>query len=533
MALILTSAKAVNGSTVVATFNTNLATIASTYNPANYTFAGGLTAERIFPGDLPNQVRIIVSGMQYLNYTLFVVNVQNVSSEVIVFPNYQASLTGWSGTTRFTARALSTKAVQILFAQPMDALPALSDPTKYTITTLGGVSVGITSAVPNELSGALRTRLNLSGTLVPGNLYSVAISEDIKTDDSKSLVPNQTTFSWVHPRNSVSVPLGRFTGEVRAPIVLDRAPTEVLTLQESLSVVAEVSRGYRNTTSQHEEIPDTFGNIRPLLFVESYDSVNEQTINSSNFDTWVLGSVRLVTDVRPFDPARPDFVTLPEQSLKELLIVEASGATRDLDVFITEKLTLSLSTSAERPFYQFSNVESLTLSEGLRVLPEVGTSLAESTQKLFGNPQGQVFFSPALVPSLPGPSTIQVDDVSVCTRSYDVYSPPKDVDPIPLYTHGGGITGSLAGSVLSPTVVLFGGFNVIGAGAHLGLSSKHTDTIDTASDEAPTLQMLQVYDPARFGLLNNPAWELYGGVALPFVVADNLSPIGAPVDVTP
>ncbi len=562
MALALTSANALSSQIVLAHFNSPLANLPATFNPSNYV----ITSLSSPPGPSPvvlkvlfeeiaNNVRLIVSGLTYDKYQLQVSNVQNEFGDIIppvigggggggidIGPGEgegegggggnTVTFTGWSENARFTVNTIAENVIQVLFAQEMAASSALSDPTSYTVVDLQGNPILVVSATPNEVSGALRVRLVLQANLTPSNTYVVSVSEDVLTLTGLSLLPPTGLTTWNRApksRSKVSISLGRFTGEVRAPKILNREAIERLNLSESLTATVETSRGFRNTTAQHEDLVDYLGTLRVTNFIESHEDLSGGDISSVVYDDYVYGSVRLSTDVRPFDPARPDFVHLGNLTLSEGLAVELDSVTRSHDVFVSERLSLDELGKGERPFLQFSISERLSIQESVKITPEAGDDLSEATRSLFGSPQGQVFFSPALVSGLPAQSTIQVDKVSVCTRTSDVYTLPKELDPLPLYTYGGGITGNLAGSVISSAVVLFGGFNVIGGGVKTDVALSRKETLPRPVDLEASFVLTQTYDPARFSLLNNPTWRLFDNVNQTFVVADNLNPVGAPV----
>jgi hypothetical protein len=143
---------------------------------------------------------------------------------------------------------------------------------------------------------------------------------------------------------------------------------------------------------------------------------------------------------------------------------------------------------------------------------------------LFGTPEGLVFFSPALdVPA--ANSVIQIDEVDVCTRAFDVYTPPEIPDPPVLFTYRAGV---------SPPVI--GGGCVLWAPlprlseARLDLALKPSDVVRHAEDGPAAFTFREPWDHAYVSLLNNPAWSLYDGTlrtgpAYTFKTASNLAPI--------
>jgi hypothetical protein len=142
----------------------------------------------------------------------------------------------------------------------------------------------------------------------------------------------------------------------------------------------------------------------------------------------------------------------------------------------------------------------------------------EVTGGLLGQPLGQIFFSPSLEAVAPN-SSIQVDEVSVCTRAFDVYTPPSPPDPNPLYTFStGGPSGTLGGAVL------WARFDrLLGAQINLGLNQ--TDNLGLYADGPAVAILAEPFDPAYISLLNNSFWTTFDGVGTPFITANNLGPI--------
>jgi len=142
----------------------------------------------------------------------------------------------------------------------------------------------------------------------------------------------------------------------------------------------------------------------------------------------------------------------------------------------------------------------------------------EVTGGILGEPLGLVFFSPSLDVAAPN-SAIQVDEVSVCTRAYDVYTPPAPIDPNPLYTwSNNGPAGNLGAGI-----VLFTTFDRL-LGARLDLNIQPSDALGAYTDGPATATLAQPFDPAYVSLLNNPYWNSYPGTVT-FITANNLGPI--------
>lgn len=143
----------------------------------------------------------------------------------------------------------------------------------------------------------------------------------------------------------------------------------------------------------------------------------------------------------------------------------------------------------------------------------------EVTGGILGAPAGQVFFSPSLDVAAPN-SSIQVDDVSVCTRAYDTYSFPNPPDPQPFFTFGGPISSVLGQNVLWAPAERLGQ-------AHIELSDFQTETMPAAADGPADATLVEPIDITRAGFLNDSRWGLYDGIVQSFITADNLTPIGA------
>lgn len=466
-------AVALNAFTVQVTFEADIVADPATLNPANYQIPG-VTIVKVVLDPQPDRIRLITSLLDYITYELTVsTQVRSAYGVAVSSLSNTTTFSGWPKNAGFTARAVSNRAIQVLFSQSMLMSPDISTTTNYVVTDLSGAPVAVLSAVPNSESNLIRVRLNLAAALVPGKPYAVHVSDVIVTSDSRTLTPNNANVVWYQPRSKVAIPLSRFTGEVRAPSQTRCEVAEALVLQEAVSVLVDPNR--------------SFSNVDPN-FASSY--------------AWSFSELVGVTKVDGLTGAQEHNIS-PE-----------------------EKLALSERLDADRSRSCLVG-ETLTLREQVQVAPEPRSGLDDSTTALFGSPNGQVFFSPSLVPGALGQSSISVDDVQVCTRAYDVYRPPPELDPAPLYTHGGGLVPTPT-TTLSGSFVLFAKFDRL-TGAKTNLAFKPTDALPRPVDVGASITLTQVYDPARFSLLNNTAWHLFDNSGLAFVVADNLSPVGAPV----
>jgi hypothetical protein len=143
----------------------------------------------------------------------------------------------------------------------------------------------------------------------------------------------------------------------------------------------------------------------------------------------------------------------------------------------------------------------------------------------FGDPDGLVFFSPSLNVAAPN-STIQVEDVSVCTIAYDQYTfPPQVPDPLPFFVWS---TIGPQTTLGEPGVVLYGGFPSLGeASFTLGFTPTHLfELMPEAFDGSCSVTLKQTFAPSvLIALLNDPAYFLYNDITSvtppTFVCADN------------
>jgi hypothetical protein len=138
---------------------------------------------------------------------------------------------------------------------------------------------------------------------------------------------------------------------------------------------------------------------------------------------------------------------------------------------------------------------------------------------LLGQPEGLVYFSPALDTALAS-SVIQVDDVSVCTRASDSYEFPGLLDPQPLYLWGPGYqNATLGASVLWATAERLGQ-------AHINLIDHQADALAVGTTGPAEATLVEPIDITRAAFLNDSRWRLFGGLPTTFICAENLTPIG-------
>jgi hypothetical protein len=145
---------------------------------------------------------------------------------------------------------------------------------------------------------------------------------------------------------------------------------------------------------------------------------------------------------------------------------------------------------------------------------------------LLGDPDGQVFFSPAYDTPI-GDSNLQVDSVSVCTRAYDVYQIPDIPDPPVLFTHTAPDT-PLASSLIGAGTVLWAPAPRLGL-AQVIVHDLREDTLPTAVDGPADATLTETVDITRASFLNDIRWETAPAATASlgvFITADNQTPIG-------
>lgn len=160
----------------------------------------------------------------------------------------------------------------------------------------------------------------------------------------------------------------------------------------------------------------------------------------------------------------------------------------------------------------------------LRAVPQpikirIAEFSGEVTGGLLGAPAGQVFFSPAFG-STTANSLIEVEQVSVCTKAYDICRrPPEPARYQATF---------LGPAVLAPFPVLWGPAHLIGDPAMV-LTDLQEDVVPTPSDGDPAGLLVETIDITRASFLNDGRWRLFPGTGASlgaFRTADNATPIG-------
>lgn len=454
-------AQAINPFTVRVTVSAALDfSVTGTVDPASYSIPG-LSVVRVVSDPDPNSVRLITSPHVYQLYTVTVgPNVETSGAENVDPSDDEASFTGFSEHPRFHLKANRANAVTVLFVHSMTVDSALVDPASYVVTNPQGAPVTVTEVVPNDPGNPDHVLLKLGSNLAPGIPYAVTISPSVRTSSGLALIPDQGIVQWVVPTRTLKIPLRNFTGEVKAPKGQKTSLSETLLIQESVAVGVEVLRyGPEGVLALHERIA-----VEEGLSVQG-----------------------------GFSPNPSLAVTVSEL----VQTAESSTFTRNPDF---------------RAPHEYSFAEGLSLRESLTVLPVVESQpLDPDVAKLFGNPDGLVFFSPSLSGDASPNSAVQVDEVTTCTRAFDSYSFPKTIDPKPLYTYGAGVVPTPEITTLN-SAVLFTNFYRLNE-AQTNLTDRRMEVVDPPVDESVTIVLKEIYPPARVALLNNPAWVTVDGPA--------------------
>lgn len=366
------------------------------------------------------------------------------------------------GVTR--ASALSPIIVRVRFNYLLDFTdPATLNLANYVLSP----SVLIHEVIPETASSVLLSTVALgSGT------YTVTVS-NVKSAQGWALDPalRQATF------NTTSTPVG-FQATAISPIKVRLLFGSVMTADDAYTDPAS----YSVTDGDGVDIP--------------------------------VASV-----IREGSPDNPSMVALVLSAPFRPLAVNS--------VAVSDDVTTHDGTSIFPNVAQFQ----LAASEGNRTIP-LGALSGEVRQGLLGRPAGLVFFSPSLDFAVPN-SEIQVDFVRACTLAYDEYHVPQPPDPPVLFTHGSSLWATPQPSGLSTQAVLFGRFEKL-TGVHVTLHQQEHDVALLPDDPAVSGLLREAWDLTRVALLNTldlspptPRWGLFdaAGSVVPFITADNLSPI--------
>ena len=213
-----------------------------------------------------------------------------------------------------------------------------------------------------------------------------------------------------------------------------------------------------------------------------------------------------------------------EQATTPVSVVLTLGEDLDDEQFYQLVLDPLIITSGGAPIVPNVSVFQWVRNE-LRLSIPLDHFSGEVTDPIYGIHNGLVFFSPSLLTAAPN-STIQIEEVSVCTKAFDEYQFPQPVDPIPLFTHGAGVVPTPATTTLNSSV-LWAPFPRLFE-ATMVVSDTQTETMPQASDGYVTATFTQAWDLSYVSLLNVTDWKLFDNGATPpeyFRTADNLAPI--------
>lgn len=248
------------------------------------------------------------------------------------------------------------------------------------------------------------------------------------------------------------------------------------------------------------------------------------------------------------DPSNYTITDLNGTSIPVLsAVLEQAGSLTQLVRALSVLLTLG-SSLVETVFYVSTVSSNLHTTQGYEVTPKtsvfqwlqgtnqfqvpLGMFTGEVSGGLFGNPDGLVFFSPALDAPAAN-SIIQVQEVDVCTTAFDTYVMPAPVDPLPLFLHGGGLvpTPNPDPYLLNQTVLWAPWPRNFEAKFELGFpGASNQEELPPPVDNSCSVLMQQQFALGYVALLNDPAWFLFDnkhGTSVPptFITAKNLAPI--------
>jgi hypothetical protein len=210
----------------------------------------------------------------------------------------------------------------------------------------------------------------------------------------------------------------------------------------------------------------------------------------------------------------------PEQATHPLSVILILGSALHDEAFYQLTVSASVKTETNESVSPASSAFQWVSGVGTVAIP-IDAFSGEVQGGLYGLHAGLVFFSPALITPI-GNSIIQVDEVDVCTRAYDTYTPPQPIDPPTLYTFGGAVH-----TTIGATSVLWAPFpRNFEAKFDLGFSPQLTvDVVPPADDTSCSVVLRQPFDPSQVALLNDTAWYLFNntGLVTPpvFITANN------------
>jgi len=241
--------------------------------------------------------------------------------------------------------------------------------------------------------------------------------------------------------------------------------------------------------------------------------VNGAFTNPANYTlTRVTGSVPItILSVTPSGPTPIRRATLLIDTpliSKEYYAIVVSDNVRTI---------LDLSLDPDTEIFQWADLT--RPRNGLPLEIPIKDFSGEVTGGILGDPDGQVFFTPAY-DTVTADSTIELEELSVCTRAYDEYHFPNPPDPPPLFTFSPGRNSGLVG----PTNVLWAPAPRLGQ-AKLNLRDRHDDVFNPPiynnvsgmlespiADTPATAVLEEPIDITKASFLNDPRWILGGSL---------------------
>lgn len=347
-----------------------------------------------------------------------------------------------------SAQALNVQLVRVNFTDLLDfADPAVLSPSNYTI--LGASSPLVTAVL---IDSAYSVRLV---TTVQSYINYDLLVTSARSLTGSLLSPAQSTVSFTgFPVISSYTALGVAGTRIRLfftlPMLMDAAysdPASYQVLDSQGSVLTVLSVGPEQWTDEYSVV-----HSRSVILTLSAPGM----LSSQWYRTVLVGALLTEGGLTP-EPAESSFQFLQSTSSFSLSLSDFSG---------------------------------------------------EVSGGLYGTPAGLVFFSPALVTSIPN-SVIQVNEVEVCTTAYDEYHFPVPVDPSPFYTWSPSsapktMLGQSGISLWAPFPRLSEArFDLTFTGAQM------VESVTAPVDNSCTWVLQELWDRHYVALLNNPAWSLF------------------------
>lgn len=221
--LRVVSAASADSNTAVVRFSSPLdLTYPPFLDPANYTIPG-LTVLGAFFYDA-TAVRLETSLQSYVLYTVTVAQAQ--SGGAPLDPLYRtADFTGTPSVPGFYPVGTRNTRIRLVFSGPMLLNDEVLDPSSYTVTDLQGNVLGVASVASEQgATNPLSLALTLDGPMTSAEWYVVTVGPGVVSAASGlQTLPTTLKFQWVEPTLNVSIPIGKFSGEVSGGLLTDHA----------------------------------------------------------------------------------------------------------------------------------------------------------------------------------------------------------------------------------------------------------------------------------------------------------------------